>query len=316
LAKIESRPRPSKPDSANNLDFAEHKPALPPSLPGKEAMGGLLKAARLAAKIPLQQAAQDTRISFRHLQSLEEGRYQDLPGGMYNRAFVKCYGAYLGLDAESLLRKYEQELEPHVDKVARARTPDPYVSQEPFRFPPVLVWSLMFLVSVAGLWFTRSWIAAVFSPYFSRPPASRMETREPSRPLVQQPAGEQASAPAATPALPPATPPADAAAASVSVQASLEKPLAGALQLRVDTVEPCWISVNGDGRRLLSKLLQPGEGQSFAANTDFNLILGNAGGVKLKINGKPVKSLGPSGSVVRFSINADNIPNLLEKLTG
>ena len=88
------------------------------------------------------------------------------------------------------------------------------------------------------------------------------------------------------------------------------------MQLRVDTVEPCWISVNGDGRHLLSKLLQPGEGQSFAANTDFKLILGNAGGVKLKINGKPVKSLGPSGSVVRFSINADNLPNLLEKLTG
>ena len=286
---------------------------MPPSLSGKEALGGLLKAARLAANIRLQQAAEDTRISFRHLQSLEEGQYRDLPGGMYNRAFLKCYGAYLGLNPEALLSKYEQEFEPHIDKMVKARTPGPYLSRDPFRFPPVLVWSLMFLVSVAGLWFSRRWIAAVFSPYFSRPPAARMETREPSRPPVQPPAGGQAPATAAAPAL---NPPADPAAASVSVQASLETPLAGALQLRVDTVESCWISVNGDGRHMLAKLLQPGEGQSFAANTDFEIILGNAGGVKLKINGKPVKSLGSSGSVVRFTINADSIPNLLAKLTG
>jgi hypothetical protein len=74
--------------------------------------------------------------------------------------------------------------------------------------------------------------------------------------------------------------------------------------------------VTGDGKRMLFKLLQPGEGQSFAADNAFDLILGNAGGVKLKINGKPVRSLGPSGSVIRFTINPQNIPDLLEKLTG
>jgi len=90
----------------------------------------------------------------------------------------------------------------------------------------------------------------------------------------------------------------------------------GAIQLQLDAVELCWISVTGDGRRMLSKLLQPGEGQSFAANTAFDLILGNAGGVRLKINGRSVRSLGPSGSVIRFTINLQNIPDLLEKLTG
>ena len=290
---------------------------MPPLLSGKEALGSQLKAARIAGNITLQKAAQDTRISFRHLQSLEEGQYRNLPGGMYNRAFLKCYGAYLGLDPDSLLRKYEQESESHGDRLVKARTPAPSLTREPFRFPPVLIWSLMFLVSVAGLWFSRRWIAAVFSPYFSRPPASRMEKREPSGPLVQQPAGgQEAQPPAATPVSPLRTPSVDAAAAAVSVQASMERPLPGALQLRVETVEPCWISINGDGRRILTKLLQPGEGQSFAANNDFELILGNAGGVKLKINGKPVKSLGPSGSVVRFTINAENIPSLLEKMTG
>jgi cytoskeleton protein RodZ len=255
----------------------------------------------------LQRIAQDTRISLRHLQSLEEGQYQNLPGGMYNRAFLKSYCAYLGLDPESLLARYEQESEPHGDKLVKARAPSPDLSQEPFRFPPVLVWSLMFLASVVGLWFSRRWISAVFSPYFSRPPASRMETHEPNPPPAQQNAGKPALAPASTP-------PADATAASVSAQASLERP--GAIQLQLDAVELCWISVTGDGRRMLSKLLQPGEGQSFAANTAFDLILGNAGGVRLKINGKPVRSLGPSGSVIRLTINPQNIPDLLEKLTG
>ncbi len=257
----------------------------------------------------MQRVAQDTRISLRHLQSLEEGQYQNLPGGMYNRAFLRSYCAYLGLDPGSLLTRYEQESEPHGDKVVKARALSPYLSQEPFRFPPVLVWSLMFLASVVGLWFSRRWISSVFSPYFSRPPATRMETHEPNPPPAQQHAGEPALVRAPTP-------PADATAASVSIQASLERPVPGAIQLRLDAVEPCWISVTGDGKRMLSKLLQPGEGQSFAADNAFDLILGNAGGVKLKINGKPVRSLGPSGSVIRFTINPQNIPDLLEKLTG
>ena len=300
----------------DNRRSAEHPSALPHSLPGKEALGVDLKAARLEKNVTLQRAAQDTRISLRHLQSLEEGQYRDLPGGMYNRAFLRNYCAYLGLDPGSLLTRYEQESEPHGDKMVKAWAPGPNLSHEPFRFPPVLVWSLMFLASVVGLWFSRGWISAVFSPYFSRPPASRLETREPNPDPAQQHAGEPALVPAPIPARPASTPAADAAAASVSAQAALERPVPGTIQLRVEAAEQCWISVTGDGRRILSKLLQPGESHSFGADAGFELILGNAGGVKLKINGKPVRSLGPSGSVIKLTINAQNIPDLLEKFTG
>jgi cytoskeleton protein RodZ len=316
LAKTGSRTRPTIQDDADNHGPAEQESALHHSSQGKEALGVELKAARLERKVTLQRVAQDTRISLRHLQSLEEGQYQNLPGGMYNRAFLRSYCAYLGLDPGSLLTRYEQESEPHGDKMVKVRAPSPNLSREPFRFPPVLVWSLMFLASVIGLWFSRRWISAVFSPYFSRPPATRMETHEPNPPAAQQHAGEPALVGAPTPAIPTSTPPVEATAASVSAQASLERPVTGAIQLRLDAVESCWISVTGDGKRMLYKLLQPGEGQSFAADTSFDIILGNAGGVKLKINGKPVRSLGPSGSVIRFTINPQNISDLLEKLTG
>jgi hypothetical protein len=74
--------------------------------------------------------------------------------------------------------------------------------------------------------------------------------------------------------------------------------------------------VNSDGNRVLNRLLEPGDDQFFDATQRFYLILGNAGGIRLKINGKPAKSLGKSGDVVRLIINEQNLNDLLEKNTG
>ena len=59
-----------------------------------------LKAARERRNVVLSQIAEETRIGLRHLESLEEGRYSDLPGGIYNRAFIKAYCEFLNLDAQ------------------------------------------------------------------------------------------------------------------------------------------------------------------------------------------------------------------------
>ena len=80
-------------------------------------------------------------------------------------------------------------------------------------------------------------------------------------------------------------------------------------------MQKCWVSVKGDGNTVLSRLLEPGEDKSFDANERFYIILGNAGGVRLKINGKQSKPLGKPGEVVRVLINEQNIADLVEKAT-
>jgi RodZ C-terminal domain len=62
---------------------------------------------------------------------------------------------------------------------------------------------------------------------------------------------------------------------------------------------------------VLVKLLEPGEDLSFDAVEKFYVILGNAGGVRLKINGKRAKPPGNSGEVVKMMINTENVSALL-----
>ena len=77
-----------------------------------------LRLAREQAKISLQQVADQTRITLRHLENLEEGRYDQLPGGMYNRAFLRAYCECLGLDSAKFLKRYQGEVPQPENSVA------------------------------------------------------------------------------------------------------------------------------------------------------------------------------------------------------
>jgi cytoskeleton protein RodZ len=90
-----------------------------------------------------------------------------------------------------------------------------------------------------------------------------------------------------------------------------KEPPAGTLRLEFEVVQKCWVSVSRDGDRVLVKLLEPGEDLSFDAAEKFYVILGNAGGVRLKINGKRAKPPGNSGEVVKMMINTENVSALL-----
>ena len=61
------------------------------------------------------------------------------------------------------------------------------------------------------------------------------------------------------------------------------------------------------------RTLEPGNNPVFDANERFFLVIGNAGGIHLKINGKALKALGKPGQVVRLLINEQNMKDLIEK---
>src|SRR5882762_9438710 len=48
-----------------------------------------------------------TRISLRFLEALENEDWDKLPGGIFNRGFVRAIARYLGLDEEALLAEYD-----------------------------------------------------------------------------------------------------------------------------------------------------------------------------------------------------------------
>ncbi len=312
LAKSEKKSRIPKPESAEARHAAEHA-AAPPPAKSQATIGADLKAARAAQSITLKQVSEDTRISLRHLQNLEEGRYGDLPGGMYNRAFLRTYCVYLGLDPTHFLERYEAESTPQSEKPVKNKPRSEPIPAQPRQVPQLLIWTVMLLASIAGLYFSRGWIAQVFSPYFPQPPVSRIPVPPPTPAPAPSQAKEAQPTEPTTPAVNPANqPPAtEPAAATTPVPA---EPPPGTIRLSFEVVENCWMSLKGDGTNVYSDTLKPGDTPFFDAKEQFEMVLGNAGGIKLKINGRPAKPLGAPGAVVKVLINSANIPELLEKM--
>jgi cytoskeleton protein RodZ len=268
-----------------------------------ESLGSKLKEQREKRNITLFQAAEDTRISLKNLKSLEEEKYDELPGGMYNRAFLRSYCEYLLLNGQEMLKLYEAKFSPKAIKPIKAKTPLP--GTHSFKIHSLVIWSAMLLVSVTCLYFTRHWVSAVFSPYFSHPQSAPVIREEMPQPAPSEPVREAGQAPT-----PDSTSSIQAVPADVTLAGT--EALAG-MRLEFEVYQECWVSLRGDGKQVLSETLEPGSAKSFRASENFFLILGNAGGVRLKLNGELVKPLGKMGEVVRVLINEQNIKDLLEK---
>lgn len=73
------------------------------------AFGLLLQKARDGQGLSLDDVASETRLAKRYLQALESESLNELPGGAYNRAYLRTYATFLGLNPDELMRKYEQE---------------------------------------------------------------------------------------------------------------------------------------------------------------------------------------------------------------
>ena len=79
-------------------------------------------------------------------------------------------------------------------------------------------------------------------------------------------------------------------------------PKPGGYLLEVVCDEATWLKVIADDAPASEHLLQPGDTLRLEADTMFNLLIGNAGGVSLQLNGKPVSVPGGSGEVVNLEL--------------
>jgi cytoskeleton protein RodZ len=73
--------------------------------PGR-AVGRLLRDQREARGLGLSDVEKNLRIRRAHLEAIEEGRFDKLPGAAYIPAFLRAYAAHVGLDAEKVMTAY------------------------------------------------------------------------------------------------------------------------------------------------------------------------------------------------------------------
>ncbi len=69
-------------------------------------LGEKLRQAREERGISLSDVAEQTRISGQYIESIENDDYRSLPGGIFNKGFVKSFAKYVGLDEQEALQDY------------------------------------------------------------------------------------------------------------------------------------------------------------------------------------------------------------------
>lgn len=75
-----------------------------------ETIGEKLRLAREARGIALREISEQTRISIRYLEAIELNDYQRLPGGIFNRSFIRAYAKFIGYDEHNALEDYARTL--------------------------------------------------------------------------------------------------------------------------------------------------------------------------------------------------------------
>lgn len=73
-------------------------------------LGELLRAAREANSLTVAHIAQATKIGKRQLEAIERDDFKSLPGGIFNRAFVRAFSREVGFDPELGVRLYEKAI--------------------------------------------------------------------------------------------------------------------------------------------------------------------------------------------------------------
>src|SRR5437588_12771787 len=79
-------------------------PAPQPAKTG--AFGERMKREREMRGVKLEEIAESTKIGKRNLVALEQEQFDQLPGGIFNKGFVRAYAKYLGLHEEQAVNEF------------------------------------------------------------------------------------------------------------------------------------------------------------------------------------------------------------------
>jgi cytoskeleton protein RodZ len=95
------------------------------------------------------------------------------------------------------------------------------------------------------------------------------------------------------------------------VPPSAARPDLAVMTLELDLIADCWIEMSIDGAKPVARLFRAGEQQSVEATREVLLDVGNAGALRMTIDGRPARSLGGTGARVRTRITRDNLDTFL-----
>lgn len=296
---------------------SEQREAAGDPKPQATTVGEVLREARVAQDLSLEQLAAELRIEPQQLAALEENRFERIGVPVFVKGYIRQYGLRLGLNQADLLAiYYEQGKLADID-IRPSRTIRLRDEQQTAGW---VVAFILLAAVVGGLvyWWLNG--ASGFSPGITPPPAeapapqptlssqsssalagtqlddaSPVAAAVPVMAVVPQAGGEQPTAPPEG-----ATPEADTGATPQAAGSEL------AAELEVTFEQESWAEITDvRGTRLLFDLGTAGRQSVLRGEPPFTVVLGNADGVRLKLNGRPydIPRIGRQGNRASFTLD-------------
>ena len=253
--------------------------------------GRTLREARERRGTTLRQIANITKISISALEALERNDLSRLPGGIFSRAFVRSYASEVGLDPEEAVREFMAQF-PQDSVTAGHPTSEHVEDTTGVESDRQMARTFLGLIALSVP------VAAVVL-YFGIAGREAAVSPPPELPANVRSIPESPTAPAR-----PAESPASRAAASEPTER---------IAVELSTTRPCWIAVTVDGERIVERILQPGDRQTFEARRDVVLTAGDAAALTMTLNGAEAKPLGRPGQVVTAQFNLTNFKEYLAR---
>jgi cytoskeleton protein RodZ len=275
--------------------------------------GEHLRREREMRGISLEEIVATTKIGRRLLVALEEEQFELLPGGIFNKSYVRAYARCVGIDEDAAVAEYlqaAQEAPPDTRVIAQQHASihsNRPAQRSGFPVMPVLILLVVVAGGIGGwkLYQDRlkehSKREASASPAEGAPTASQSVPAPPAgQPAKVEASASQSSAPSPaagrTPAMPaPKSPPSSqpATAQPTPAKPSAETAPADApFEVTVRPKDTAWVSIKSDGKYVVRGIIKPPDVRTIHATNQVVFFTGNAGSVEVAFNGKNVPLTG------------------------
>jgi len=289
--------------------------------------GARLKREREQRGISLDDVALSTKIGARFLRAMEEEKFDQLPGGIFNRGFVRAYARRVGIDEEQAVADY---LEATGETIPTGQ-PEPSIPVPP-PVPPEnktkdskesahkeskpnrdnhstaegIPWGVLAMVLLAVALGLSVW------SYFTR----QVETAKrgaATAPASQNAAPQSRAASAQdsrTGQRPSSHNPGTAEQPYDSAVTQPDQPAPGTFNVEITAREDSWSSIAVDGKPVFEgTLIAPAE-KLLPAQKLVVIRAGNIGGLEFAFNGKKLKPQGDYGEVKTLTFSADGLQSV------
>jgi len=288
-----------------------------------ESFGARLKREREQRKITLDDISVSTKIGTRFLAAIEEDRFDQLPGGIFNKGFVRAYARHLGMDENQAIADFVAATEPTLPEpppqeeapvlaALAQRVPEAKKKSRGDGGIPWGIFAIVLLVVACGL--------ALWG-FHSREKHARpsIEAPGPAKPdtstLTDQKDAPQSAAKSAVPdpaaATSQALPPQPAVATPESTTSTAAATQVGAdvglFHVLIKAREDSWVAITADGKQIVQETLAAPAEQSIEAREQIVIKTGNVGALEISFNGKKLAPQGGYNQVKTLTFDPNGL---------